>query len=387
MTPVKRHGSPPGRAAQEHTADDFSEADARAGHGVSRALRGRGAASNPDCRYDNTRRSAIDDGWAPDEEGPPPLRTTVSADRSRSVVTYNESPDIPFDRSINPYRGCEHGCIYCYARPSHAWLGWSPGLDFESRLVAKDDAAECLVEELRHPGYRCAPIALGTNTDPYQPVERERRITRRILEVLAGCDHPLTIVTKSSLVERDLDLLAPMAARGLAAVYLSVTTLERTLARRMEPRAAAPQRRLETLRALSAAGIPTGVMFAPVIPAVNDSELEAVLGAAAEAGACWAGYVLLRLPLEVRELFEEWLQAHLPLKAAHVMSLVRQTRDGREYRSGFGTRMTGTGAYADLLRQRFALAARRLGLDGPGPQLDGTRFVPPGRAGDQLSLL
>ena len=339
--------------------------------------KGRGAVSNPDGRYEALRREAGDDGWGGLDEPLPPLRTTVGVDSSRTVISRNESPDLGFDRSINPYRGCEHGCVYCYARPTHAWLGLSPGQDFESRLFAKPDAAARLREELARPGYRCAPIALGTNTDPYQPVERERRITRGILEVLAGHNHPVTIVTKSALVTRDLDILAPMAARRLARVSLSVTTLDRRLANRLEPRANTPARRLAALAALADAGVPAGVMVAPVIPALNDAELESILGAAAKAGARHAAYVMLRLPGEVAGLFEEWLAEHAPLKAGRVMALVRGLHGGRRYDSRFHVRQTGAGPYADLIAARFARAVRRFGFAARPPALDTARFAPP----------
>ncbi|MEW6613151.1 MAG: PA0069 family radical SAM protein [Pseudomonadota bacterium] len=353
---------------------------------ADRKPKGRGAGSNPDGRYESRTRAALDDGWGSLDAEAPPLRTTVAMDAARTVITYNRSPDIPFDRSINPYRGCEHGCVYCFARPTHAYLGLSPGLDFESRLFAKPDAAALLAGELRRPGYRCQPIAMGTNTDPYQPVEQRWRITRQLLELLAACRHPVSIVTKSALIERDLDLLAPMAADGLAEVFISVTTLDRALARRLEPRAAAPQRRLDTLRALSAAGIPTGVLVAPVIPALTDAELEAILQACAEAGARSAAYVLLRLPLEVKALFREWLQMHAPLKAGHVMQLLREARGGRDNDPRFGERMRGNGAYADMLRQRFRLACRRLGLNRTAIELDTGQFRPPPRDDGQMEL-
>jgi DNA repair photolyase len=347
---------------------------------------GRGALSNADSRFDASRHEAADDGWGALDAEPPALKTTVTADRARSVIARNDSPDIPFRQSINPYRGCEHGCVYCYARPSHAYLGLSPGLDFESRLFAKYDAAQLLERELRRPGHVPDPIALGANTDPYQPVERRLQITRAILQVLARHRHPFTIVTKSALVERDLDILAPLARDNLCAVYVSVTTLDRRLARSLEPRAAAPQRRLEALRRLAEAGIPTGVMFAPVIPALNDHELEAVLAAAAAAGARFAGRVLLRLPLEVRDLFREWLATHAPLKAEHVMSLVRQARGGRDNDARFGSRMTGSGDYAQVLSRRFELACRRLGLNREERALDCRSFHVPARIGEQLGL-
>lgn len=314
------------------------------------------------------------------------MRTTVGTDTSRSIISRNQSPDVPFEQSINPFRGCEHGCIYCYARPTHAYLGLSPGLDFETRLFVKPDAAQLLEQELGRPGYRVDAIALGTNTDPYQPIERKYRITRRILEVLAAHDHPVSIVTKSATVERDIDILAPMAAKQLAAVFISVSTLDHRLARRLEPRATAPQRRIEALRRLIAAGIPAGVMVAPVIPALTDSEMESILATAAGVGARWAGKVLLRLPHEVKELFKEWLDAHAPLKARHVMALVRATRGGRENDPRFGARMRGSGEYAMLLQQRFQLACRRHGLNTHPFALNATRFHAPQKAHAQLNL-
>ena len=354
---------------------------------ADRARKGRGAVSNAAGRYEPAERLAVDDGWGSADAEPPPLRTTVGIDATRRIIATNDSPDIPFDQSINPYRGCEHGCVYCFARPTHAWLGLSPGLDFESKLFAKPEAAALLDRELRNPRYRCRPIAMGTNTDPYQPVERQMQVTRRILEVLSAFQHPVTIVTKSTLVLRDLDLLAPMAAKGLAAVAVSVTTLDRGLARRMEPRAATPERRLETIRGLAAAGIPAGVMAAPMIPALNDWELERILEASVAAGATTAGYVVLRLPLEIEGLFQEWLAEHEPGRAAHVMSIVREMRGGKAYDSRWGKRMRGTGVHAELLASRYALATRRLGLTKRDWRLDTSQFRPPPRAGDQLSLL
>jgi DNA repair photolyase len=348
--------------------------------------KGRGALSNREGRYESRTVEAWDDGWLSDEPEERPLRTTVTLDRSRSIIARNDSPDIPFDRSINPYRGCEHGCIYCYARPTHAYLGLSPGLDFESRLFAKPDAARLLAEELRHPGYRCRLLAMGTNTDPYQPAERSYGITRQILQVLAEFGHPVSIVTKSSRIEHDIDILAPMAERGLAEVNLSVTTLDRGLARRMEPRACAPQRRIEAIRRLSAAGIPVGVMVAPVVPVLTDGDMERILEASAAAGASSAGYILLRLPLEVADLFEAWLEAHVPLKAARVMSRVRDVRGGRANDPRFGKRMVGSGEYAELIGKRFRLAVRRLGLDRARHELDTSQFHVPASSGDQLSL-
>ena len=348
--------------------------------------KGRGSVSNRSGRFEAHARHAVDDGWARDEEELPPLATVLVEDTSRTIIARNTSPDVQFDRSINPYRGCEHGCIYCYARPTHAYLGLSPGLDFETRLFFKPDAARLLEAELRHPGYRCGVIAMGTNTDPYQQVERDKRITRQILEVLAAFDHPVGIVTKSALVLRDLDILAPMAERGLAQVCVSVTTLDRDLARRLEPRAATPPRRIETIRALAAAGVPTGVMAAPMIPGLNDHELEAILGQAAAAGAVTAGYILIRLPLEIADLFTEWLETHAPDRAKRVMGLIRETRGGKTYQSGFGRRMRGTGAYAELLTRRFELAVDRLGFNERRLELDTSRFTPPPATGDQLEL-
>ncbi len=353
--------------------------------------KGRGAIGNPTGRYEPEVRLAVDDGWGEKwwerDEDAPPLRTTVSPDKSRTIITRNQSPDVPFTQSINPYRGCEHGCIYCYARPTHAWLGLSPGLDFESRLFAKRDAAALLENELGNPRYRCRVIALGTNTDPYQPIEREFRITRGILQVLAAFDHPVAVVTKSALVLRDLDILSSMAEKGLATVCISVTTLDKDLARRMEPRAATPERRLKALAALAQAGIPTGVMAAPMIPGLNDTELENILAAAAGRGAQTAGYVLLRMPHEIKDLFTEWLEVHYPQKARRVLGLVRETREGKLYDSSFGTRMRGTGKYAELLAKRFALACKRLGLNRNDWALDASRFRPPPSEGEQLELV
>ncbi len=351
-------------------------------------VKGRGAVSNPAGRFEAESRHAVDDGWDLDDDLPP-LRTTVTEDTCRTVISRNDSPDLGFDRSINPYRGCEHGCVYCYARPTHAFLGLSPGLDFETRLFAKSDAPALLESELRKASYRCRTIMLGANTDPYQPVERQRTITRRILEVLAAFNHPVAIATKSALVRRDIDILAPMAAKGLAAVGVSITTLDRALARTLEPRAATPAKRLATIRALSAAGIPTHVMAAPMIPCLNDAELERILEAAAGAGAVGANYILLRLPLELKGLFTEWLETHAPGKARHVLNQLRESRDGTLYVSDFATRMRGTGVHADLLARRFRLACKRCGLENAraaGFALDRTRFKPPPRAGDQLAL-
>jgi DNA repair photolyase len=351
-----------------------------------RVLKGRGARSNDSSRYDSERRVGFDDGWSRDDEEPPPIRTEVLRDATRTIIARNTSPDISFSQSINPYRGCEHGCIYCFARPTHAYLGLSPGLDFETKLLVKPDAAKLLEAELSKPSYKPQVIAMGTNTDPYQPIEREWRVTRSILEVLAAFKNPVGIVTKSALITRDIDILAPMAAEGLAKVALSITTLDRKLARIMEPRAATPERRLETLRALSAAGIPTVVMTAPIIPALNDEEMESILAAAAEAGAKQAGYTLLRLPLEIKDLFREWLETQVPDRAKHVMSLVRSMRGGKDYDSNWGTRMKGTGPYAQLIAQRFAIATKRLGLNQTRVELDSSKFQRPAQTGDQLAL-
>lgn len=346
--------------------------------------KGRGASSNRDSRYSAMVRESIADGWTPEE--PPPFKTTVTPETSRRIISRNDSPDIPFEQSVNPYRGCEHGCIYCYARPSHAYLGLSPGLDFESRLFAKRDAAALLRRELARKAYVPTLIALGANTDPYQPIEREWRLTREVLEVLHECRHPVTITTKSALVERDLDLLAEMAEARLAQVQISITTLDAALARALEPRAAAPKRRLETLRRLSAAGIPVTVLMAPIIPALTDPEIETLLARAAEAGARSAGHILLRLPLELEELFREWLETHVPLRASHVLSRLRDVHGGKVYRSGFGLRQSGSGPYAEMIFQRFRLAAKRNGLDQAAIDLDTHQFRPPVPRPIQTSL-
>jgi DNA repair photolyase len=350
--------------------------------------RGRGATLNPEGRFEGRRREAFDDGWdaAEWEEVLPALRTRVTEEHARSILSRNDSPDIPFTLSLNPYRGCEHGCVYCYARPSHAYLDLSPGLDFETRLFAKVNAAQLLRAELARQSHTVESIALGANTDPYQPAERHYRITRDVLEVLAECGHPVGIVTKNALVLRDLDILAPMARRNLVRVYVSVTTLDHSIARRMEPRASSPARRIEAIRALTEAGVPCGVMVAPIIPFLTDDCLERVLEAAAAAGATRAGYVLLRLPYEIKELFKDWLHHHYPLKAEHVMSRMRAMRAGRENDPSFGSRMRGQGLLAELLERRFANACRRLGLEAGGRGgLDTSQFRPPAAAG-QLRL-
>ena len=352
------------------------------------ARRGRGARSNESGRYEAASKTAFDDGWGNIDDEPPPLRTTLIRDASRTIIATNTSPDVPFSQSINPYRGCEHGCIYCFARPTHAYLGFSPGLDFESKLLIKPDAASLLTQALRHPRYRPQVIAMGTNTDIYQPADRTLGIARQILDVLHAFRHPVSIVTKSALILRDIDILSDMAARNLVHVSISVTSLDRHLARRMEPRAATPARRIDALRQLHDAGIPTSVMVAPVIPAINDTEIEAILTAARDAGAQMAGYILLRLPLEIKTLFREWLEEEFPDRAAHCLNLLRDMRGGRDNDPEFHRRMRGTGPYADLIASRFALAARKLGLrTGEGAfDLDLSQFRVPPQAGDQMEL-
>ena len=347
--------------------------------------RGRGAVTNRAGRFERHAREAVDDGWDIPEDLPP-LRTEVRLERPRSVITRNTSPDVPFDRSINPYRGCEHGCIYCFARPSHAWLGWSPGLDFETQLVARPEAPEVLARELARKGYRPASIAIGTNTDPYQPIERDYRIMRRILEVLREHRHPVSVVTKGTLIERDADILGEMGRMGLARVGISVTTLDPAVSRRMEPRVPLPARRLKTIRRLTEAGCPVRVMASPMVPALTDHELEAILAAAKDAGAVAASWIMLRLPLEVAPLFREWLERHFPDRAARVMGRVRELHGGRDYDPEWGRRMTGQGAFADLMRHRFAVAVKRLGLVTDLPPLRTDLFRLPPRAGDQLEL-
>lgn len=372
------------------------------------ARKGRGAVSNKAGRFEPGERPLEDDGWLHDaphapgtsgltfrgtplqlgardeDEQPalPSLRTSVALDNARTIISRNQSPDIPFDQSINPYRGCEHGCVYCYARPTHAYLGHSPGLDFETKLYMKADAAQLLEKELRRPGYRPTVIALGANTDPYQPIERRYRLTREILEVLSAYNHPAGITTKSANVMRDIDLLADMAKRKLMKVYLSVTTLDRDLARVMEPRASTPSKRLEAIRVLSDAGIPVGISVAPIIPGLTDHEIEAIVQAGAEAGASSVSWTVLRMPLEIKELFTEWLDAHHPLKAKRIMDLVRDCHGGALYKSDFATRMKGSGPYATLIRRRVLAAAKRYGLDGYKWDIDSSRFAIPG---DRLS--
>lgn len=347
-------------------------------------MKGRGAASYVRGRFEKTVAEAEDDGWgsvyAVDEEEkdapPPKLRTEVTVERARSIISRNQSPDLPFSQSLNPYRGCEHGCVYCFARPSHAYLDLSPGLDFETKLYAKTNAAEMLRKELARKNYRCSPISLGINTDAYQPIERRYRITRQLLEVFAEHRHPVSLITKSALIQRDIDLLAPMAQQGLVTVYVSITSLDNQLSSKLEPRAAAPHTRLKTVQALHEAGIPVGTMVAPIIPMITDREIEHILEAAYAHGARAAGYVLLRLPHELKEVWREWLALHYPERAGHVMSLVQQMRGGKDYDSAYGTRMRGEGPFADLIAMRFAKAYKRFGF-GRLPALDCSRFVVP----------
>ncbi len=348
--------------------------------------RGRSAGINPSGRFEPVSRHVFDDGWNSLEELPP-FKTEVQVEKPRTIITRNESPDISFDRSINPYRGCEHGCVYCFARPTHSFMGLSPGLDFESKLFAKPDAARMLDRELSKPGYQPRTIAIGTNTDPYQPIEKQYRIMREILEVLEARGHPVGIVTKSALVTRDIDILSRMAERGLAKVALSVTTMDRMLARTMEPRASTPTKRLEAIRQLSDAGIPASVMVAPIIPGLNDPEMERILDSARAAGAREAGYVILRLPLEVAPIFKDWLLRHYPDRYRHVMSLIRSMRDGKDYDSEWGKRMKGAGPYAWQIGRRFEIAAKRLGLNVERRQLRTDQFVAGSGAGEQLMLL
>jgi DNA repair photolyase len=345
----------------------------------------RGAIHNPANRFASTRVDVEDDGWGILDEEPETLSTTLTVDTSKSVIAYNESPDIPFDRSINPYRGCEHGCIYCYARPSHAWLGLSPGLDFESRLFYKPDAAELLKKALAKKNYTCAPIALGPNTDSYQPVERRLEITRSVVKVLLETKHPLGLVTKSALVERDIDLYREMAQENLANIMISVSTLDSGLSRKLEPRAAVPKRRLQIIERLAENNIPVGVLVAPMIPVLTDTAMEKTLQTVRDAGALTAGYILLRLPLEVSPLFREWLETHWPEKAAHVMSQIQQARGGRDNVARFGERMRGTGQYAEMINQRFRLMMKK--LDFPGlPELRTDLFEKPKLPGSQMDL-
>ncbi|HEV2898303.1 MAG TPA: PA0069 family radical SAM protein [Pseudaminobacter sp.] len=348
--------------------------------------RGRAAGINPSSRFEPLTRHVFDDGWESLDDLPP-FKTEVQVEKPRTIITRNQSPDISFDRSINPYRGCEHGCVYCFARPTHSFMGMSPGLDFESKLFAKPDAAKLLDKELSKEGYQARTIAIGTNTDPYQPIEKQYRIMREVLEVLEARNHPVGIVTKSALVMRDIDILSRMAEKGLAKVALSVTTLDRMLARTMEPRAATPTRRLEAIRQLSDAGIPTSLMVAPIIPGLTDPEIERILDSACNAGAREAGYVILRLPLEVSPIFKDWLLRHYPDRYRHVMSLVRSMRDGKDYDSEWGKRMKGSGPYAWQIGRRFEIAARRLGLNVEKTPLRTDLFVAAEKRHEQLMLL
>jgi DNA repair photolyase len=349
---------------------------------------GRGAGSNPEGRFESMRAELIDDGWGNLDEVLPPLQTQVRPEPARSIISRNKSPDVGFDQSINPYRGCEHGCIYCYARPAHAYINLSPGLDFETKLFYKQDAAKLLEQEISAPGYRCSPITLGANTDAYQPIEREYRVTRSLIEVLAKHQHPLSIITKSALIERDIDVLAEMARSNLVQVLVSVTTLDIKLKRTLEPRTASPAARLRAIRKLTEAGVPVGVMVAPVIPVLTDAELEKILQAASEAGARSAGYVLLRLPHELKDLFREWLQQHEPLKAEHVMSRLQAMRRGRDNDSRWGVRQRGEGAYAQLLNKRFQAACARYRLYANARFVHNTAlFRAPVVGPEQLTLL
>ena len=373
------------KAAAGGTLAPAGGAPASPYHVLPEKRRGRGTAMNESGRYERFRLENFDDGWDSLEDLPG-LKTQVTMETPRTIITRNDSPDISFDRSINPYRGCEHGCSYCFARPTHAYLGLSPGLDFETRLFAKPNAAELLEKELAAPNYKPRTIAMGTNTDPYQPIERTHRITRRILEVLSRHNHPVGIVTKNHLVTRDIDILGPMAEKGLAKVALSVTTMDRKLARSMEPRASTPERRLEAILRLSEAGIPAAVMVAPVIPGLNDSEIEQILAAASAAGAKEAGYVMLRLPLEVRDLFIDWLNRNAPDRAGRIMSLIRQMRGGKDYDSDYGTRMRGSGPIAWAVGRRFEIAAEKNKLNRERATLRADLFEKPLQRGAQLAL-
>ena len=363
----------------EHTGDASREL------GIPQdARRGRGAVTNATGRFEKETTELVDDGWHPDD--PVPLRTTITEDSTRTIIARNQSPDISFDRSINPYRGCEHGCIYCFARPTHAYLGLSPGLDFESKLFAKPKAAALLDKELRRPSYRPRVIAMGTNTDPYQPIEKKMKITSQVLHTLERFGHPVSIVTKSDLVLQDTDILQKLAQRNLTKVAISVTTLDRQTARKMEPRATTPGKRLQAIRKLSEAGIPTAVMVAPVVPVINDHEIEAILEKARDAGAAEAGYVLLRMPLEIKDLFREWLQEEYPDRADHVISVMRDMRGGADYDSQWHKRMTGDGPYAQLISKRFHLARRKLGFQELSHKLALNHFAPPPLDSPQLTL-
>ncbi|MDF1775335.1 MAG: PA0069 family radical SAM protein [Rhizobiaceae bacterium] len=373
--------------APSNSAEIAEALVARSGMRIDHSRRrGRGTGINPSGRFESRTRHAFDDGWESMEDLPV-FKTQVQVEKPRTVITRNDSPDLPFDRSINAYRGCEHGCVYCFARPTHAYMGLSAGLDFEAQLFAKPDAPKLLERELSKPGYKPRVIAMGTNTDPYQPIEKKWRITRQLLEVMNACDHPVAIVTKSSMILRDIDILTQMAEKNLVRVGLSVTTLDRRLARTMEPRASTPVRRLETMRSLSDAGIPVNVMASPVIPGLNDHEMERILDSAKAAGASSASYILLRLPLEVSPLFRDWLLRHYPDRYRHVMSLVRSMRGGKDYDADFSKRMKGQGPYAWQLARRFEITTKKLGLDKRGAPLRTDLFTPPMGMGVQLNLL
>jgi DNA repair photolyase len=377
LKPDSRVGARPAAARPAGVAEQSGEA--------TEGSPGRAALSNRSGRFEAERRERVDDGWGC-LEAIEALKTEITLERPKTIITRNDSPDISFDRSINPYRGCEHGCVYCFARPTHAYMGLSPGLDFESRLFVKEGAAELLERELSAPNYQPRTIAIGTNTDPYQPIERQYRVMRSILEVLQRANHPVGIVTKSTLVTRDIDILAPMARQGLVKIAVSLTTLDRKLARSMEPRAPTPERRLATMGELAAAGIPVSVMVAPIIPAINDVEIEEILGRSFSVGAREAGYVMLRLPLELRDLFREWLLANYPDKLRHVLSLIRSVRDGAEYDATFGKRMKGSGPYAWMIGRRFELAAQRIGFNKGRSRLRTDLFCRPNAGGRQLDL-
>jgi DNA repair photolyase len=379
--------SAPVAAAPVRARDPLAHIGHRLGPDARKACghKGRGATINPVGRFEPQDREPADDGWET-EDAPARIATEVAVEKPKTIITRNQSPDISFDRSLNPYRGCEHGCVYCFARPTHAYLGLSPGIDFETKLTAKPDAPALLAKELSAPGYAPRTLAIGTNTDAYQPIERTLRIMRDVLEVLDRFSHPVGIVTKSALIQRDIDILAPMAARGLAKVAISVTTLDPKLSRQMEPRAASPARRLETIRALSEAGIPVTVLVAPIIPAINEHEIERILDAAHAAGAREAGYVLLRLPLEVKDIMQDWLLTHHPDKLRHVMSLVRQSRGGKDYDPSWGQRQTGTGPLAWLIGRRFEQASIRSGFRSGRTRLRTDLFSPPVAQQQQLSL-
>lgn len=368
--------------------DGWSNAECDLNILPARGQKGRGAVSNIDGRFERHIHQAVDDGWLGtlmEDQDAPRTKTTLGIDGARSVITRNQSPDVPFDRSINPYRGCEHGCVYCFARPTHAYLGLSPGLDFETRLFWKPDAARLLRKQLSSKAYQPAPIVIGTSTDPYQPVDRDKKLTRSIIEVLSDCQHPFSLITKSALVTRDIDLIAPMAVKNRASVAVSVTSLDHRLSNLLEPRASAPHRRLDTIRQLSDAGIPVTVLCAPIIPGLNDMEIEKIVAACKEAGAQSISHIVLRLPLEIADLFEEWLDAHYPDRKAKVMSLIRQMRDGETYQSEFGTRMRGTGPIADLIAKRFDAARKKHGLINRSLNLDCSGFKRPSANG-QMSL-